>query len=64
MLDPTEVSKIDAMSLTEMLRLWRTAPVGDPMFEGAIGVYFKNRMCALRDKDPQGWTAASKSIGW
>ena len=65
-MDLTEELKqqIDAMSYEEMLRKWRFAPVGDPIFQGSVGKYFSTRMFALRDADPAGAVAASKRIGW
>lgn len=59
-------AKIDAMDYESLLRKWRFAPVGDPMFQGESGKYFGERMAELR-REPGGaerHTAASKSIRW
>ena len=32
--------RIDRMSYEEMLRIWRFAPFGNPMFQGKAGDYF------------------------
>lgn len=55
---------IDAMTLPEMLELWRNAPTGHPMFQDESGTYFGEVMKRKRAEDPAGWTAASKAIGW
>lgn len=57
-------AKIDLMSYVELLRLWRFAPLGDPLFLGESGTYFKNRLLRLKAEDPDGAVAASKQIGW
>jgi hypothetical protein len=36
--------KIDNMSYEEMLRLWRFAKLGNPLFIGETGIYFKKQM--------------------
>lgn len=56
--------QIDSMSYESMLRKWRFSKIGDEMFQGEIGEYFKERMKALRESDPQEAVRASKSIGW
>lgn len=55
---------IDASTYEELLRRWRYAECGDPIFQGASGNYYKARMTLLRDKDPQGAVKASKLVGW
>lgn len=58
-------SWIDNASYEELLRRWRFAPVGDPMFQGAAGDYYQAKMLKKRreigDKEH---TRASKNIGW
>ena len=57
---------IDALTLEELLRRWRFAPIGDPWFQGETGTYWAQRMKELR-ADPGGQAAhvaASKAIGW
>jgi hypothetical protein len=56
--------QIDEMSYEEMLRLWRFAAAGDPMFQGDVGQYYSKVMFEKRDKDPAAAVAASKRIGW
>jgi hypothetical protein len=54
--------KIDDMDYESMLRHWRNAPVGDPMFQGG---YFAVMMNKKKSELPQGeHVAASKKIGW
>ena len=56
---------IDDMSYEAMLRKWRTAPAGDPMFQGETGENFKKVMKDKRSKvGDAAHTAASKNIGW
>ena len=65
-LTPEVKSRIDAKTYEELLRLWRFAPSGHPMFQGESGTYFAERMKELRSQ-PGGnerHVAASKSIGW
>jgi len=57
---------IDNMSYRELLSKWRSAPSGDPWFQGETGTYWENRMNELR-ATPAGQKEhirASKSIGW
>ena len=58
--------KIDSMSYEELLRKWRFAPIGDPMFQGESGCYFDRRMADMRAElgGAEIHTAASKRIGW
>lgn len=64
-LDPETKQQIDSMDYVSMLRTWRFAPSGDPLFQGASGEYFKKTMTEKRDALPPGaHTAASKLIGW
>jgi len=52
--------RIDAMTREEMARLWRFAPLGDPMFQDDTGDYFRQRFRELGGFSP----AISKAIGW
>jgi len=57
---------IDKKPYEELLRRWRYAPLGDPLFQGETGDYWQQRMTELR-AEPGGQerhVAASKSIGW
>jgi len=53
---------IDEADIEALLRKWRTAPIGDPMFEGSTGQYYSGFLAGKRDKDPAAYTAASKKI--
>ena len=55
---------IDSLGYESLLSRWRNAPVGDKWFEGETGTYWGTRMQELKEKDPDGAVAASKSIGW
>jgi len=55
---------IDALSHYQLLSKWRTAPVGDPWFQGETGVYWGDRMREKRDEDPDGAVLDSKALGW
>ena len=46
-------AQIDAMSRIDMARKWRFAAVGDPLFQGEAGVYFKKRFNSLGGFSPQ-----------
>ena len=59
-MDEEMKKKIDSLSRLEMARLWRFAPVGDPLFQGEVGQYFKERFFSLGGFSP----AISKEIGW
>lgn len=54
---------IDSASYEELLRRWRHAPVGDPMFQGEVGNHYKDVMHRRRDEEPDGGVGASKRIG-
>jgi hypothetical protein len=57
-------ARIDAMTLVDLLRHWRFAPCGDPLFVGDIGGYFQDRINKERRKQGgAAWTAASKEVG-
>ncbi len=64
-MDDATKDRIDAMGYEEMLRLWRNAAVGHPMFMGDTGSYFSKRMAEKRDEAGDGAAvSASKSVGW
>lgn len=58
------VAWIDRASLRELLEKWRFAEVGDPHFQGEVGDHYAEALARKRRDDPDGWTAASKAIGW
>lgn len=56
---------IDEASYADLLWRWRTAPVGDPMFQGEIGRYYDETMKRRRNEVGQAeHVRASKQIGW
>lgn len=56
---------IDGASYESLLRRWRNAPVGDPMFQGVTGKYYADVMTAKRaEVGNAAHVAASKSVGW
>ena len=66
-LSPNEQQRIDWInnaSYEALLRRWRFAAVGDPMFKGRVGDYYTQVLAARRDADPDGHVLASKQIGW
>lgn len=50
-------------SYEDMLRRVRFAPLGDQIFMGCTGVYFRKVMATKRGTDAE-HTATSKRIGW
>lgn len=62
----TEENKkhIDSLDYEQLLRRWRSAPIGDPWFQGETGEYWGQRMAEKRSEDPDGAVQASKNIGW
>lgn len=63
---PEQMKKwIDDAGYEELLRRWRFAPVGDPIFQGEIGDYYKKVMDEKRAKLSDGMRVfASKAVGW
>ena len=56
---------IDEASYEDLLRRWRFAPSGDPIFQGEIGDYYTKVMAKKREEiGSEGHTQASKNIGW
>ena len=61
---PEQKEWIDESSYESLLERWRNAPVGDEMFIGETGKYYKEVMARKRDSDPDDAVRASKAIGW
>jgi len=61
---PELKAEIDAMTLEEMIRKWRFAPISDPLLQNEAGEYLQKRMFEIRDADNDTWVATSKSVGW
>lgn len=55
-------ARIDALDYEELLRRWRTAQMGDVMFQGESGEYWSKRMAELQSSADH--VGASKRIGW
>jgi hypothetical protein len=61
---PEQKKWIDSSDYESLLRRWRTAPVGDTIFQGEAGTYYGKVMAEKKAANPAGAVAASKSIGW
>ena len=55
---------IDNSSFEQLLRRWRFAPAGEPIFQDEIGEYYIKVMGEKRAQDPEEAILASKRIGW
>ena len=56
---------IDNATYEQLLRKWRFAKVGDPMFRDDTGDYYaKARARKKEEVGPEAAVAASKRIGW
>lgn len=57
--------QIDGMSYIQMLRHWRFAPVGEPLFQGEAGAYYAKVMSEKKSAvGHEAAVSASKTIGW
>jgi len=57
--------EIDKMDYESMLRRWRSAPTGDPFFQGDTGDYYSKVMAEKRSEvGSDAHVSVSKSIGW
>ena len=61
-MSPEQKAQIDAMSYEDLLRRWRNAPAGDPIFQGEAGAYYSVVMAEKRKSADH--VGASKRIGW
>jgi hypothetical protein len=65
MIDESTKKMIDSMNYEHMLRLWRFASMGDPLFQGETGKYFAEVMKKRRSEISNSeQVRASKTIGW
>ena len=55
---------IDNATYEQLLKRWRTAPVGNRWFQGQLGAYYIKVMLEEQARDPEAAVRASKSIGW
>jgi len=61
---PEQKKWIDEATYEDLLRKWRFAASGDPMFQGDAGDYYAKVMVEKKAYDPAEAVAASKRIGW
>ncbi len=62
-MSPEQKAWIDGASYEDLLRRWRFAPAGDPMFQGETGTYYQDVMARKRKEvGDAGAVAASKAI--
>lgn len=54
---------IDSATYFQLLERWRFSPVGDPIFVGEAGDYYKRTMMMKHDKNPAEAINASKQLG-
>ena len=54
---------IDSLSYVDLLRKWRSSPIGDDWFMGETGAYWCARMNKIKAEGAD-HVAASKAIGW
>jgi hypothetical protein len=65
LLDENTKQFIDGMDYCQLLQRWRFAPVGDPLFQGDVGDYFKQVMNTKRaDLADHEHVRISKDVGW
>lgn len=62
---PEHKKIIDNMSYRDLFHKWRFAPLGNPLFHGDTGKYFRKVMKKKRSKlTLEEHVSISKSIGW
>ena len=65
MMTPEETREwAEAQTYETLLRRWRFAPAGDPIFQGDAGEVYSDIMFRKKAADPAGGLAASKRVGW
>jgi len=65
MISPDLKAWIDKATYEELLRKWRFAPAGSPLFTGEVGEYYKERMTRLKAiVGDEEHVRVSKAIGW
>jgi len=55
---------IDSLSVCELLRKVRFAPLGDPLMQGEVGDYWLARLAEKRAENNAAYVQASKQLGW
>lgn len=63
-LTPENKAHIDSLSIRQLLGYWRSAPAGDPWFQGETGEYWEQRMGEKRAENNDAYVRASKDLGW
>ena len=63
-LTPERKAEIDGMNVYTLLYGVRFSRIGDPKMQGEAGEYWRKRLGELRDKDPDAYVSASKTMGW
>ena len=57
--------RINRMTYYELLKRWRFASTGDPLFQGEIGEYYAKKMKEKREQiTADEHVNTSKAIGW
>lgn len=56
---------IDQADYESLLRMWRFAIPGEPIFQGDMGDYYREVLARKREEiGPEEATKASKRVGW
>lgn len=55
---------VDHASMRDLLERVRFDPMGSELFQSPLGERLIKRLGQMREQDPAGYTAASKSLGW
>jgi hypothetical protein len=65
MIEPAHKKWIDEASYEQLLREWRNAPSGDPLFQDETGKYYAEVMKRKREEiGNEEHVRTSKAIGW
>jgi hypothetical protein len=64
-IDPEHKDWIDTASYTDLLRRWRFGKLGDTIFHGESGIYYRHMLGLRRSEiSVREHVMASKQIGW
>ena len=55
---------IDSQNYESLLRRWRFGPIGDPIFQGDMGDYYRQAMIQKKSEQLDNGVSASKRVGW
>ena len=65
MLDKDMKDRIDNVTYGQLLSWWRFTEIGNPMFTGETGEYFREVMARKKaELGPGAHVGASKRLGW